>query len=215
MVKLCVFDLDGTLVNTIADLASSLNHALAQYGYPTLNEQEVAAIVGHSVQYMCEHALPSEYIGDAPLVLEAYQAYYDAHCCDQSRAYDGMMRAVSRIRQSGVRVAAASNKPHAHAIKVLDALYPRDSFSLVIGRMAKFALKPAPDALRFVMDYFGVTPEETVYVGDSEVDIEFARNAGMRCLSVSWGFRTRLELIDAGATCIVDDPDELIERILE
>ena len=210
MTKLCVFDLDGTLVNTLSDLAVSVNFALAKLDLPELTEAEVAAIVGHSVQYMCEHAVPAERIADAPKVQELYMAHYRDHCCDQSYPYEGMLRAVARIRQAGLQVAVVSNKPHADVMRVLSALYPRDCFGLVMGRMQKFAIKPAPDSLEFVLDFFGVKPEDAVYVGDSDVDVEFARNAGLRCISVSWGFRTRRELIDAGASCIVDDPDELL-----
>ncbi len=209
MVQLCVFDLDGTLVNTLKDLADSVNYALSIHGLPALTEQEVSAIVGHSIGYMCEHAVPPERAAEAKKVLETFQTYYSAHCCDTSRPYDGVQRAVERIRQAGVKTAVVSNKPHADAMKVIETFFPRDCFNMVLGRMQKFALKPAPDSLAFVLDFFGVKKEDAVYVGDSEVDVEFARNAGLRCVSVSWGFRTRGELLDAGAACIVDDPDRL------
>jgi len=210
MTKLCVFDIDGTLVNTLSDLTASVNFALNKLELPELTEAEVSAIVGHSVKYMCEHAVPPERAADAPKVHELFMAHYRNHCCDQSYPYEGMLRAVTRIRQAGVQVAVVSNKPHADAMRVLAALYPRDCFGLVLGRMQKFAIKPAPDSLEFVLDFFGVKPEEAVYVGDSDVDVEFARNAGLRCVSVSWGFRTRQELVDAGASRIIDDPDELL-----
>ncbi len=210
MKKLCVFDLDGTLVNTLSDLAASLNYALRAHGFPTLTEPEVSAIVGHSVKYMCAHAVPPEHIDDAPKVLETYMAHYREHCCDHALPYEGMLRAVMRIRRAGMRLAVVSNKPHADAVRVLETLYPKDCFSLILGHMQKFDIKPAPDSLNFVLDFFGVTPEEAVYVGDSDVDVIFAHNAGLPCVSVSWGFRTRKELLDAGATDIVDDPDALL-----
>ncbi|NLI53285.1 MAG: HAD-IIIA family hydrolase [Clostridiales bacterium] len=214
MVKLCVFDLDGTLVNTLHDLTDSLNYALNECGFPLLSESRVAAIVGHSVEYMCEHAVPPEHRDQAARVLEIYRARYREHSLDRSHPYDGMIEAVQRIKAAGVTVAIASNKPHADTVKVVEMLYPKDLFSLVLGRTSKFTIKPAPDALRFIMGYFGVSPDESVYVGDSDVDVQFAHNAGMRCVSVDWGFRSVEEILAAGATCITSDPAKVPELVL-
>jgi len=214
MVELCIFDLDGTLVNTLTDLTDSLNYALKQCGFPTLSEDGVSAIVGHSTNYMCEHAVPPEHVDQAGKVLGIYQARYRAHNLDRSRPYDGMIDAVLRIKRAGVKVAVVSNKPHADTVTVIGKLYPKDTFSLILGRTNKFAIKPAPDSLNFVMDFFGVRPENAVYVGDSDVDVEFARNAGMRCISVNWGFRTVRELEAAGADCITGDPDKMAKLVL-
>ena len=214
MVKLCVFDLDGTLVNTLHDLTDSLNYALDGFGLPTLSESRVAAIVGHSVEYMIKHALP-EGKGDLYQgVLDAFMSRYREHNLDRSHPYDGMIEAVERIKAAGVTVAIASNKPHADAVRVANRLYPKDMFSLVIGRTDKFAVKPAPDSLLFVMDFFGAAPEESVYVGDSDVDVLFAHNAGIRCVSVDWGFRSTEEILSAGATCITSDPQKVPELVL-
>ena len=214
MIKLCIFDLDGTLVNTLHDLTNSLNFALSECGFPTLSESRVAAIVGHSVNFMCEHAVPPEHKDQAEKVLELYRAHYREHSLDLSHAYDGMIDAVQKIKNAGVTLAIASNKPHADAVKVVETIYPKNTFSLVLGRMDKFAIKPTPDVLYFIMDYFGVTPEECVYVGDSDVDVTFAHNAGMRCLSVNWGFRSVEEIQAAGATCITGDPARVPELVL-
>lgn len=214
MVKLCVFDLDGTLVNTLHDLTNSLNYALEACGFPALSESRVAAIVGHSVNYMCEHAVPPESKDQAEKVLAIYREHYKEHSLDRSHPYDGMIEAVEAIKAAGVTVAIASNKPHADTVKVIETLYPKDLFSIVLGRMDKFAIKPAPDVLRFIMDFFGVTPEESVYVGDSDVDVQFAHNAGMRCVSVNWGFRSVEEILAAGATCITGEAKQVPELVL-
>lgn len=214
MVKLCAFDLDGTLVNTLQDLTDSLNHALTECGFPTLTEEQVAAIIGHSVRYMCDNAVPPEHVDQAEKVMELYLAHYHEHSLDHSRPYEGMVEAVERMKQAGVTLAVVSNKPHADTVKVISQLYPGGLFSLVIGRSEKFAVKPAPDSLRFVMDFLGVTPEESVYVGDSDVDVQFAHNAGMRCVSVNWGFRSEEEILAAGATCITGDPAKVPELVL-
>jgi phosphoglycolate phosphatase len=214
MVKLCVFDLDGTLVNTLHDLTDSLNFALDAFGMPALSESRVAAIVGHSVEHMIHHALP-EGKGDLYQgVFDAFMQRYRDHNLDRSHPYDGMVEAVERIKAAGVTLAIASNKPHADAVRVADRLYPKGLFSLVLGRTEKFGIKPAPDALLFIMNFFGAAPEETVYVGDSDVDVLFAHNAGIRCVSVDWGFRTADEILAAGATCITSDPYKVPQLVL-
>ena len=214
MKKLVVFDLDGTLVNTLADLTGALNHALAQLGFPTLTEHEVSAIVGHSVPYMCQNAVPKDHAADWQRVMDGYLAYYKKHSCDLSRPYEGILKTVSKLKAAGVRMAVVSNKPHPDAVRVINGLFPRDTFHMVLGRMDRFATKPAPDALLFALDFFGVAKEEAVYVGDSEVDVAFAKNAGLPCISCSWGFRTLDELHAAGAATIIDDPGELVDLVL-
>ena len=214
MIQLAVFDLDGTLVNTLADLSASLNHALENCGFPSLSQGEVSAIVGHSVPYMCQNAVPKGHEADWTRVYTEYMEYYKKHCCDLSRPYPGILKAVSRIKAGGVKTAVVSNKPHPDALRVINGLFPRDTFQLVLGKMDRFATKPAPDALNFAMDFLQTNKENAVYVGDSEVDVAFAKNAGIGCLSCSWGFRTVAELRAAGAARILDDPEELPEMIL-
>lgn len=214
MKKLVVFDLDGTLVDTLGDLAGALNHGLTECGFPTLTEHQVSAIVGHSVPYMCQNAVPKDHEGDWQKVMTVYNAYYRKHCCDLSRPYEGILKAVMQIKAAGVKMAVVSNKPHAFAVQVINGLFPRDTFNMILGRMERFATKPAPDALNFAMTYFGVDRADAVYVGDSEVDVEFARNAGLPCISCSWGFRTLEELRAAGAEHIIHDPGELPETVL-
>ena len=180
MVKLCVFDLDGTLVNTLHDLTNSLNFALESCGLPVLSESRVAAIVGHSVNYMCEHAVGPEHKDQADKVLKLYMEHYKEHSLDRSHAYDGMIDAVEAIKNAGVTVAIASNKPHADTVKVVETLYPKDLFSIVLGRMDKFAIKPAPDALRCLLARNAIDPTEAAMVGDRDIDIEAGNNAGIR-----------------------------------
>lgn len=215
MYKLCAFDLDGTLVDTIGDLAASLNYALEKNGLPVHTVQEVSRLVGHSVSYMCCMAVPEE-VREArwQQVYADCDAHYALHCCDHSRPYEGILRTVSRLKAAGVTLAVVTNKPHKHAMHVVNELFPRDTFSIILGMMKKFEKKPAAEPLNFVLDYLGVAPQDAVYVGDSEVDVEFARNAGLPCVSVTWGLRPRSELIAAGATCLIDDPEELLEIVL-
>ena len=214
MKKLCMFDLDGTLAYTIQDIADALNYGLAECGYPTLRIPEVEAIVGYSTAYMFEHAVPDGCADDWQRVGRAYQRYYEKHCCDHSYPYDGTLKMLTRLKSAGVQLAVLSNKPHADVLTVIATLFPRDLFSIVLGRMHKFAAKPAPDALQFVMEYLCVSPEDAIYVGDSEVDLRFAANAGIPCVSVSWGYRSRKALLEAGATRVIDDVGEIAGIVL-
>lgn len=215
MYQLCVFDLDGTLVDTISDLTDSLNFALARYGYPTFSEFEVKKLVGHSTAYMCREATPeAEREKMWRMIHREFTAHYETNCTNKSRPYDGIMRMLTELRNAGVRLAVVSNKPHKHAMHVLETLFPRDSFSMILGMMEKFERKPDPEALQFVLDYFSVEAKDAVYVGDSEVDIQFANNTGIDCISCSWGLRQRSVLVENHAACIVDDPQEIIEKVL-
>jgi len=211
---LCVFDLDGTLVDTIADISAAVNAALAQLGYPEKSESEIATIVGHSAVYMCQHALPPEHMDKWQILLQEYTRYYRQNCCNLSRPYEGILPVLNALRLAGVKMSVVSNKPHAQAVKVLTTLFPKDCFSLILGQMDKFRVKPDPMSLCFVLDYLGIPSERAVYVGDSDVDVVFANNAGVDCIAVSWGLRSRQVLESAGAPCIIDDAGELVEKVL-
>lgn len=139
MYKLCAFDLDGTLVDTIGDLAASLNYALEKNGLPVHTVQEVSRLVGHSVSYMCYMAVPEE-VREArwQQVYADCDTHYALHCCDHSRPYEGILRTVSRLKAAGVTLAVVTNKPHKHAMHVVNELFPRDTFSIILGMMKKF-----------------------------------------------------------------------------
>ena len=211
---LCVFDLDGTLVNTLGDITGALNHALSGCGLPALAEHQVSAIVGHSTKYMFQHAVPQGREEAIPAVGQAYDAYYSSHCCDASRPYEGILKCLTALKAGGVKLAVVSNKPHGDVLKILHTLFPKDLFSMALGHSQRFPTKPSPESLLFALDFFNVPRERAVYVGDSEVDVDFAKNAGLECLSVCWGFRTRQALADAGAETILDEPQELAAQIL-
>ena len=218
MYKLCAFDLDGTLVDTIADIAFSVNLILEQMGYPVCEEDSYRRKVGNGMRLLCRRALPED-VQDDEAVLEElvrrYDAYYSAHCCDRSRAYPGIPELIVRLRKAGVRCAVISNKPHAQSQIVLGTLFSEDDFDYVEGQSSRFARKPDPEALIDCMKTLGMSEDETVYVGDSDVDAVFAANAGVACIGVSWGFRGRKELEEAGASFIADTADEIFARVTE
>ncbi len=209
MKKAVVFDLDGTLLDTIDDLAAALNHALEKHGFPTHKREAVLGFVGNGVANLV--ALGMGRSQNDPLfssVFEDFRAYYGLHNTDLTHPYEGILPLLSSLRERGIRMAVVSNKYDA-AVKALAGRFFGDMIPLAIGEGPTVKRKPSPDALLYAMDYLGVSPEEVCYVGDSEVDIETARRAGIECLSVLWGFRTEEELLSAGATKLFDTPEAL------
>ena len=215
MIRFCVFDLDGTTVNTLNDLCACVNLALEENGLPTKTVEELLPFIGYSTAYMCEHAIDEDKREACfPAVFDAYNRHYAKHFCDHSLPYDKMPALIARLQKEGIQTALVSNKPHRFAVRMIEALYPRDSFCMVLGMLPKFTRKPDPEPLNFVLHQVGFLPEETLYIGDSEVDIAFAKNAGIPCLSVTWGFRTKEQLLAAGAETLCDTPEELLDKIL-
>ena len=186
-----LWDLDGTLLDTLQDLADGTNHALRQFGYPERTVEEVRRFVGNGAQRLIEQAVPEG--ADVAEVLEAFYAYYNAHCRVKTKPYDGILDALAELERR-FPMAVVSNKPDT-AVKQLCAQYFSGLYAR--GESADCPRKPAPDMVFKAMDAVGV--ETCIYVGDSEVDVATARNAGVPCLSVLWGFRDRRTLLNAGA----------------
>ena len=186
-----LWDLDGTLLDTLQDLADGTNHALRQFGYPERTVEEVRRFVGNGAQRLIEQAVPAG--ADVAEVLEAFYAYYNAHCRVKTKPYDGILDALAKLERR-FPMAVVSNKPDT-AVKRLCAQYFSGLYAR--GESADCPRKPAPDMVYKAMDAVGV--ETCIYVGDSEVDVATARNAGVPCLSVLWGFRDRRTLLNAGA----------------
>ena len=186
-----LWDLDGTLLDTLQDLADGTNHALRQFGYPERTVEEVRRFVGNGAQRLIEQAVPAG--ADVAEVLEAFYAYYNAHCRVKTKPYDGILDALAKLERR-FPMAVVSNKPDT-AVKRLCAQYFSGLYAR--GESADCPRKPAPDMVYKAMDAVGV--ETCIYVGDSEVDVATARNAGVPCLSVLWGFRDRQTLLNAGA----------------
>ena len=186
-----LWDLDGTLLDTLQDLADGTNHALRQFGYPERTVEEVRRFVGNGAQRLIEQAVPAG--ADVAEVLEAFYAYYNAHCRVKTKPYDGILDALAELERR-FPMAVVSNKPDT-AVKRLCAQYFSGLYAR--GESADCPRKPAPDMVYHGMKQIGV--DRCIYVGDSEVDVATARNAGVPCLSVLWGFRDRQTLLNAGA----------------
>ena len=202
-----LWDLDGTLLDTLQDLADAVNHTMAQFGYPQRTLEEVRRFVGNGARRLIALAVPEN--ADVDEVLAAFHAYYDEHCQIKTKAYDGIMEALA-VLQEKYPMAIVSNKPDS-AVKSLCAQYFPGLFAR--GESADCPRKPAPDMVYKAMEAIGV--ETCIYVGDSEVDVLTAKAAGVPCLSVLWGFRDREEIEAAGGQQFCDDTARLVEKLEE
>ena len=202
-----LWDLDGTLLDTLEDLADAVNFALGEFGYPTRSVEEVRCFVGNGARRLIERAVPEN--GDVSAVFDTFRTYYNAHCQIKTKPYDGIMEALEKLGKQ-YPMAVVSNKPDA-AVASLCADYFPGLYAL--GEAADCPRKPAPDMVYKAMEELGV--QKCIYVGDSEVDVLTAKNAGVPCISVLWGFRNREELVQAGADCFCEKTEEIPRKIEE
>lgn len=211
MYRAVIFDLDGTLLDTLEDLATAVNTALTAFGLPSRTLDEVRSFVGDGVAKLIERAVPvgcdSETIA---AVLAHFKVFYADHCRDKTAPYEGIMTLLDDLRRMGIRTGIVSNKFDG-AVKSLSDHYFGERIEVAVGERESEGIrkKPAPDTLLMAMTVSGVSPAETLYVGDSDTDILTARAADVACVSVTWGFRGREFLLSHGATTLIDSPDEL------
>ncbi len=212
-----IFDLDGTLLNTLEDLAAASNHICEQHGWPTFTQEEYRYKVGNGVAKLVERYMPAEFAGNAPLfeqVLAEQVAYYDAHKEDHTAPYAGVPQMLDALQAAGITLAVLTNKDHLSAPPLVDHYFGADRFALVQGRVDAFPPKPAAPMTLHVLGELGADPATTLYVGDSNVDVQCGHNAGLKVCGVSWGFRGRAELEAEGAEYVIDTPDELVQIAL-
>ena len=200
MNRLVIFDLDGTLLNTIADLGNAANHTLAELGLPQHSLEEYRLMVGNGMRKLIERALPAEKADDAGFVdntLSAFLKYYAEHIDLYTKPYPGIPELISDLSTDGFRLAVASNKIQAGAERLIGKFFPGIDFSAVMGNSPRYPLKPDAALVDYIMDKAGTDRAHTIMVGDSGTDIQTARNAGIPIIAVSWGFRPRHELTSA------------------
>ncbi len=202
-----LWDLDGTLLDTLADLTDALNYAMTQFGYPHRTMEDVRRFIGNGAHRLIALSVPEG--ADVDAVLQVYKNYYDTHCQIKTKPYDGILEALAVLGEK-YPMAVVSNKPDS-AVKPLCAQYFPGIFAR--GESADCPRKPAPDMLLKTMEAIGV--ERCIYVGDSEVDVLTAKNAGVPVLSVLWGFRDRKEIEAEGGQHFCDDPAMLVEKLEE
>jgi phosphoglycolate phosphatase len=212
------FDLDGTLIDSLADLGEAVNRMLLELGFPTHENERFCEFIGDGALKLVERALPVDLAGDAVLVgqaLEAYQRHYDACWHEQTVVYAGMMAVLEGLREKEVKVGVISNKPHRFTAMCVAHFFPGFAFEVVFGQREGVPKKPDPAAAVEAAAICGVDLGAVAYVGDSGIDMQFARAAGVLGIGVEWGFRGREELVASGAQHVVRDADELQRLLVE
>ena len=212
MKKVFIFDLDGTLLDTLGDLAASVNYALRTHGMPEHSIDDVRRFVGNGVRKLMERAVPDGVTNpDFEAAFSTFRQHYMAHSLDTTKPYDGIPEALEALKAEGCRLAVVSNKMMAATQALCRHFFP-DTIEVAIGEDEAHGIrkKPSPDTVFAALQSLGVGKDEAVYVGDSDVDIETAANAGLPCVSVLWGFRDRDFLIQHGAKTFISAPSELL-----
>lgn len=215
MKKLVIFDLDGTLLNTIADLANATNHALSQLGFGMHPLESYPTFVGNGIRKLFERALPAtrnnpEWVEK---VRELFIPYYDAHNADDTSVYDGIQDLLDELQKRGIKIAVASNKYQSATEKLMRHYFPTITFVSVLGQRDGIPVKPDPSIVHSILEISGTEPSETLYIGDSGVDMQTAKNAGVESVGVTWGFRPIEELKANEANHIVNLPKEILQYI--
>lgn len=214
MYKFCVFDMDGTVVNTIGDIAAAMNRSLSALGFAEHSEEEYLKMVGDGMEMLCRRALPAENEDMLKQLIALYNEDYIKNCCEKSVIYDGVEDAVKELKQRGIVCAMLSNKPHGQVTEIAKVIFKQPLFDEILGQTPKFPTKPAPDSLFDMMKRHGFSKNETAYIGDSNVDIRLGKAAGVHTVGVSWGFRGEAELLAEGADAIVHNANELLNSLI-
>ena len=207
-----IFDLDGTLLDTLGDLAASVNYALRMHGMPEHTIDDVRHFVGNGVRLLMERAIPDgEQNPDFEATFATFRQHYMEHSLDTTRPYEGISDALKALKAQGCRLAVVSNKMMAATQELCQHFFP-DTIEVAIGEKEAEGIrkKPAPDTVFAALKRLGVSGDNAVYVGDSDVDLATARNSNLPCISVLWGFRDRDFLLDHGATTLITSPKELL-----
>ena len=216
MYKACIFDLDGTLTDTLESLTYSVNATLRELHLPAITSEQCKSFVGSGARFLIERALEAS--GDSELVrveeaMKIYGRIFKAHCTYRVAPYEGIVDMLKTLKDAGIRMAVLSNKPHLQTIDVVREFFGEDTFLHVQGQQEGVPRKPDPTAALLIAEKLGVDPKECVYIGDSDVDMQTGNAAGMETVGVSWGFRTKDVLIEHGAKHTIDYPKELISIV--
>ena len=210
MIKLAIFDLDGTLANSIYDLAAAVDFSLKEHGYAAHTVEEYRQFVGNGARKLIERAAPKGTDGETLDELHrGFSVYYREHCLDKTKPYDGITEVIKKLRAEGIKCAVASNKPDEFSQEIVTALFGSEGFDLVRGKLDGVPTKPQPDILFGIAEKLGIGIGDAVMIGDSNVDVQTAHNAGIKCIGCEWGFRGKDELVTAGADMLAQCPDDI------
>ncbi|MDR3327058.1 MAG: HAD family hydrolase [Prevotellaceae bacterium] len=216
MKKLIIFDLDGTLINSVSDLAASTNYALEKLGLPTHDTDSYRFFVGNGVNKLLERALPENLKNDDFIqkIKAIMLPYYSEHCTDKTAPYQGIVDLLKQIVEKGIKVAVASNKHHPATLEMVKYFFPDINFVAVMGQREGYPTKPDPIIVEDILKIANIDKKDTLYVGDTAVDIQTAKNAEVEIVAVTWGFRPISELEEQNPDRIVDSVEELTKMIL-
>ena len=215
MNKMVIFDLDGTLLDTLDDLCNSVNYSLRTNNFPERSLAEVRIFVGNGIRLLIERSVPegtSKELIDK--TFECFKTYYAVHCNDKTKTYPGVMDMLKELKKNGYKIAVLSNKAQYAVTKLCD-IYFNNLLDDAVGARENVAKKPSPDALYICAENNNINLNNVIYVGDSDVDVATANNAGVRGIAVTWGFRSRELLIKCGAENLADNTDELLQILLK
>ncbi len=212
---LVIFDLDGTLLDTISDLAAAANAALKALGFSVRTQEECQQFVGNGVNKLLERALPEGHktAQDVEKIRPAFFEYYDNHLTDFTRPYAGLPQLLESLQKRGIKLAVASNKYQSATERLVKHFFPNITFAAVLGQREGIPVKPDPTIVDEIVELTGTPREKVLYVGDSDVDMQTAKNAGVRVCAVTWGFRTRELLASYQPDFITDDPREIADMV--
>lgn len=206
-----IFDMDGTILDTLDDLTDSVNYVLEKFGIPTRTKEEYRLFFGNGIKYALRCAVPSDVSDDViDEMFPIFKEYYDQHCLDKTKPYDGILELMKELKSQGYKMAIVSNKIDS-AVKELNERFFAEYVSVAIGEKPGIKRKPAPDTVLAALAELGSSKEEAIYIGDSEVDFQTAQNSGLPCISVLWGFRDKDFLIENGATTFADTPADVLQ----
>lgn len=213
MIDTVIFDMDGTLLDTLDDLTNAVNFGLECLDYPKRDREDIRKFMGNGLEVLVRKSLPAEHKADDVLSgVAAFKDYYAEHGNDNTAPYDGIVSLLDELQKRGVRTAVLSNKYEAAVVDLAAEYFP-GKLNAIRGERENVARKPAPDAVFSIMEELSADSSRTMYVGDSEVDMQTGRNAGVTTVGVLWGFRTRKELEENGAQHIIAEPSELLELL--
>ena len=214
--KLIIFDLDGTLVDSLEDLADAANYAMKQFGYPTHPTEAFRYFVGNGIPKLIERCLPEGERSPERIeeVRQVFSQYYNVHFADKTRPYDGIPELIDKLKREGVKTAVASNKADDFTCCIIDSFF-KGSFDMVRGSREGVPKKPAPDIVSHIMKELGADAEHTYFAGDSNVDMCTAKNAGVTSIGCLWGFRTKEELLEGGADFLAEKPIQIFDILFE
>ncbi len=211
--KAVIFDMDGTILNTLEDLKNATNYSLEQFNFPPRTLEEVRLFVGNGIKKLIERAVPAgtseEQINK---VYKVFLEYYEFHSADNTTAYDGIEELVKQLKACGIKTAVSTNKAD-EAAQELGKKYFNGVFDLIVGQKEGLRTKPAPDSVNEILRIFNIQKKDAIYIGDSDVDIQTAKNSGLDFIGVSWGFRGRAFLQEHGAKNIVDSAFQIFELL--